>query len=500
MAEGNAAARAYDFAAALEHYDNLRRSAGDSPLLAFNSGVAQYRLRKFDAAEASFARASQDARLAPRAFYNLGLVHRAQGHSREARIWFQRAQDHPGASSKLRALASRASRGSAATPRQARHIPKEFGRDPERAIDFFDFGLDTKFASDSNIYRAPSSPYTDLADPAAPTVDPDVQSGTYVPVTAWLQAEWGRWDYSRFHLGYQFAGDFYTDSAFSNANRHSHVIRLDNVYDRKTRFGRIYLSSAVTAARYDEEAFDRDDGTSQQVLGEDVSDRLAYDHFGPRLHFVHDIGRFRYGLELAAEVNQYDSTLAAVDYSHHQFSGGVEVSYRILDGTRLGFDGDYAQRVYEVFPARERDGTRFTLNPALEYRYLGVGTTLRQRITRFAWIGLEYRITDREDQYRGYDDFRRQSLRAVAHLDVPRLSVDLAYVHRDYDFANAFAFDVPTGGDKTLTSSAAELDLDYRLWRDFYITAHGRLRIVDSSDARLEYEQTQLAVGMKWSM
>ncbi len=504
MAEGNAAARAGDYEAALTQYERARRERGDSALLAFNRGVAQYRLGQYVEAEASFAKASQAQRLAPRAFYNLGLVVRAQGRSSDARIWFQQAASHPGASRELRTLAAKARRsldGGVATGKRApRRTPVEFGRDPERAIDFFDFGAATFVAMDSNVYRAPSSSYVDLAAPGTPVVQPDVQSASYVPVQLWAAAEWGRWDYSRFHLGYTFEGEFYLDSQFSNANRHSHVLRLANTYDRDTRIGRIYVASSFIAARFQEEAYDRDDGSSQSVLGEDVSDRFAFSHFGPRLKFNHDIGAFRWGLNAAATVSQFDETQPVVDYSHHQFTGGADVSYRLFGTTRFGVFAEYSAREYETYPARELDGSRFTLNPALEYRYTSYGAILRQRLTRRLWAAIDYRLTTREDEYVGYDDYQRHGIRARVELDMRRLTARLAYSYRDYSFDNAFAFDTPGAGEKTLTSTTAELDVDYRVWRALSVTALARLEMNDSSDPRLEYEQSQYALGVKWSM
>ncbi|NJN50786.1 MAG: hypothetical protein HC809_02385 [Gammaproteobacteria bacterium] len=199
-------------------------------------------------------------------------------------------------------------------------------------------------------------------------------------------------------------------------------------------------------------------------------------------------------------MNQYEETQPAVDYSHHQYSAGTDVSYRLFDAARIGVYGNYAIRRYEVLPARELDGTRFTLNPALEYQYMGVGMVLRQRMTDSLWAVLDYSISDREDEYVGYDDYRRHSARARLEFNSRKIGARLAVAHRDYEFANAFAFDTPAGGDKALTSTSAELDVDYRVWRALSITAFARLRLTESSDPRYEYDQSQVAIGMKWAM
>ncbi|NJN50787.1 MAG: tetratricopeptide repeat protein [Gammaproteobacteria bacterium] len=231
LAQANAAARSGDYATALEHYEAVRASDGDSALLAFNRGVAQFRLGLYPQAEASFAKASQSLRFAPRSFYNLGLVMRARGRSEDAQVWFRQAALHPSASKKLELLARRAERSLDVRHIAARRVPVEFGRDPERAIDFFDFGLVTRMALDSNVYRSPSSGYVDLAAAGTPSVDPEGQSANYAPIAAWASATWGRWAYSRFTLGYRFDGDIYLDSEFSKANRYAQILELGNTYD-----------------------------------------------------------------------------------------------------------------------------------------------------------------------------------------------------------------------------------------------------------------------------
>ncbi len=500
IADGNVAVRAGDPETALAIFESVRKTDGDSALLAFNRGVAEYRLGRYATAEVSFARASQDRRLAARAFYNLGLVHRAQDQRDDARVWFQQAAAHPSATRTLRGLARKAERSLGARRVRITRVPSEFGRDPERAIDFFDFGITTGVATDSNVYRSPNDPYRDLAQPGAPLVTPDAESGTFVPIEAWAGAEWGRHPYSRFHLGYRFDGEFYTDSAYRNANRYTHRVDLANTYDRRTRIGRIYVGSSFTAARFAEEAFDRDDGSSQTVLGEDVSDRLSFSQFSPRVRFAHDIGDFRYGFKAVAALNEYDETQPAVDYSHYQLTGGADISYRLSGMTRIGLNSEYALRDYDSYPARELDGSRFTLAPTLEYKYWSVGALLRQRVTDALWAGVDYQITEREDQYLGYDDYRRNTIRLRANLALRRLEVTASYVYRDYEFDNAFAFDTPAGGEKTLTSTAAEVDIDFRIWRALSLTAFGRLNLIESSDARLEYDRNQFALGVRWTL
>jgi hypothetical protein len=498
-AQGNAAARGGDYAAALVLYEAAQEAGEEATLLAFNRGVAEYRLNRLDAAETSFLAASESSALRARASYNLGLVARARNERREAAAWFRQAAAAPTASPALRLLAERAAR--AMEPRTVSRTKRPsplFTPNPERSLDFFDLGATTQIAMDSNVYGAPSGDYVDLAQPGAPTVSPDVQSAMYVPVEVFARAEWGRWDHSRFHAGYVFEGDFYTDSEYSNANRQSHVFSIDNVFDRETSMGRIYLSSRFLAAHWDREAFDRDDGSDQIVDGQDVSDRLRYTQVGPRVRFAHDIGRFRWGATVSGYVNAHDESVAALDYSNAQASGGLDFSYEVFDRTRVIVDGAYGVRVYETYPARESDGTRFTLNPNLEYTYLGGGVSVRHQLARSLWLEAGYEITDRSDDYEGYDDYRRDAFHVDAHLRWGRVSGSVSWVYRDYEFPGAFAFDTPAGGEKTLTTQFAALETRVWLWRDLYLTANGTFELWDSSDARYELDRTRAAIGIQW--
>jgi hypothetical protein len=204
------------------------------------------------------------------------------------------------------------------------------------------------------------------------------------------------------------------------------------------------------------------------------------------------------GLTLDGHVDNYDQTTPATDYSHAQGDGEVDISYKFFGKTRVGINYTMAVRDYETYPAAEKDGSRFTLSPALKYTYVGGGASVRQQLGASAWVGLAYQLTDRSDDYVGYDDYRRQTIGAEAHFKLWRVSANVAYTYNDYSFPNAFAFDVPAGGDKTLTVDEASLDAQMWLWRTLYLTVNAHYETKSSSDPRLEYQRTLAAIGLKW--
>jgi len=498
LEKGNAAVRAGRYEEAIVWFDTARRDGGDSALLSYDRGVAEYRLHRYAAAEASFAAASNEPKLRARAFYNLGLVRLAQGEKEDALGWFRQVAADATAPADLRALAHTAVRKSRPPAPRVAVSSTLWDSNPKRAIDFFDWGFTTQLATDSNIYTSPSSSYVDLSQPGTPTVTPKVESGTFVPVQLYASANWGRFDWSRFHAGYSFSGDFYTDPNFSNANRQTHEFWIGNTYDKDSAVGRIYLDSSFVISRHLENAFDHDDGSRQFVNGVDVTDRDRYYHYEPRIRFADDIGNFRFGLTLDGHVDNYDQTTSATDYSHAQGDGEVDLSYKFFGTTRFGVNYTMAVRDYESYPSAEKDGTRFTLNPAAKYTYVGGGASVRQQLGSSAWASIEYQLTDRSDDYVGYDDYRRQSISAQAHFRLWRVVANAGYTYSDYSFPNAFAFDVPAGGDKTLKVDEAWLDAQMWLWRTLYLTANVHYALKDSSDPRLEYEQTLAAIGLKW--
>ena len=498
LERGNAAVRAGRYEEALVWFDTARRDGGDTALLWYDRGVAEYRLHRYAEAETSFAAASSEPKLRARAFYNLGLVHRARGEKEDALDWFRQVAADTTAPADLRALAREAVGKTRPRPPRSTAASIERDANPKRATDFFDWGFTTQLANDSNIYHAPSSSYVDLSQPGTPVVTPKEDSGMFVPVQLYGRADWGRYDWSRFHAGYSFSGDFYTDSKFSDADRQTHEFRFGNTVNKDSMIGRIYLDSNFTIARYVENAFDPDSGARQFVNGVDVTKRDRYYHYEPRIRLADDIGRFRIGVTLDGHLDNYDETTPATDYSNTQGDAEVDMSYKFFGTTRLGVNYTVAVRDYETYPSANRNGTRFTLAPAAKYQYLGGGASIRQQLGSSAWVGLAYQLTDRTDDYVGYDDYRRQSVSAQAHFKLWRVATIIAYTYSDYSYANAFAFDVPAGGDKTLTVNTASLDAQMWLWRTLYLTANAHYETRSSSDPRLEFQRTLAAIGLKW--
>ena len=495
--QGQRAYRQGDMELAVDLYARADAAGYDDPVLSYNMGVAQYRLGNLDEAHAAFLTAAGTPKLAPLAFYNLGLVARKTDDPRDAYVWFDQARRHPHASEKMQGL-SRKAMASVEKPRRS-EIPEAFTQ-PERVrlTDHLLFSIDTGFATDSNIYRSPSDSYVDLSEPGQPTVDPEVQSGTYIPVEASTALRWGTHEGSHFELKYALDWRKYTDAQFSNADVMEHEFSIGGQVDRPTKRGNVYWRSHFLVNSSNEQAYDRDDGQTELVNNEDVSDRYSSTRFGPDAYYHRDIGRFGYGFRINAYIDRYKETLEYLDLTHEQYLGGAHVSYRPWRNTLVRLSGDYYQRSYSDRVAADATGVRFTDNDELEYTYKNYGLSLRQRLFQSLIVGLDYRYTQREDTFENYDDYNRHTGRGYLRFRHGRFSARAAYTYRTYDFPNALNFDNTPADSWPLQSMYGEFEAAVRLGRRFTLRAEAIMNLVESTDPRGEYDRNQLSMSLEW--
>ena len=95
-----------DFALAVQEFKKAQQAGMDNAALHYNLGVSYYRLGDYRKAEAAFLRTARFRRMAPVAYYNLGLVKLRQKQNEAAASWFQKTIDTT-TDKKLRTLAER---------------------------------------------------------------------------------------------------------------------------------------------------------------------------------------------------------------------------------------------------------------------------------------------------------------------------------------------------------------------------------------------------------
>lgn len=503
MREGNSLYRSGLYRAALLRYREAADAGIDSPLLDYNLGVVYYRLERYADAERSLALAAEDSRLAPLATYNRGLAQLALGDAAAAEASFMSVAKSP-AKRDLRRLAERAAArargaGSTGEPGPDRRTAGGAQRPAERPRDFQLLAF-ARMAQDGNVYRAPSAPYVDLAAQGQPTVTPVVRSASFVPVDLiaryLLPNEAGDTD---FIFAYRLDGDFYSGE-FSNATTVSqrmsvgaHILLDERTNRRRT------LDSAFFVRSHEETNYNPDDGLDRVINGEDISGQFRYRSAGAEVGFDHEIGRWRWGLDLTFERRQYEDVSLVTNYDHALYYGGVRMAREINGSTEISFGMQKYRRIYDERRSRDLTGALLSTNPALEYDYTGYEVGVKRRLGRSFELRLDYLLLDRADGFLGYYDYAQRYVRlGAAYRPNSRLAVSLSAGSRVYDYPNAFAYNVPAGGPRELDSTGVDLEIEYVFNRRISLWASIETLGVASTDARAQYDRSVSMLGVKW--
>jgi tetratricopeptide (TPR) repeat protein len=499
--EASTAFRRGDYQTAADLFEQAERAGYGDPVLFYNLGVAYYRLGDLDAAEAAFATAAAYDNLAPLSCYNLGLVARRQEDYRAAHGWFHQAAAHPSASPNLKRLARKAE---GSLPAVQLERPTLVAEDKARLSDFVRFSFDTGYGTDSNAYRAPKASYVDLSEPGTPTVEPAAQSGSFVPLDAAVELRWSPYEQGYFSVRYDFDGRIYTDKALENANAFANRLSVGGRVMVPKQKGYRYFSSHFVIARYDENYYDRTDGTDVLLGTTSLADRLKRTRFGPRIYYHRERGRFGYGISAEAFIAKYngnfDPGFEYLDLTHEQYLVGAHVSYDVLEHTRFEVSYDRYRRDYTARLAKSADGVMYRGNDHLSYDYQAGGVEITQQLGRSLEASLGYRYTARDDAFEGYDDYTRHGGVAQVSFRNRRFSARAGAVYRTYDFPNAFAFDLPVAGEKTLDQLYGFFEAEFRLRPRWRILLAAELDAIDSSDPRTAYDRNQMSIGMRWRL
>jgi len=499
MLEGNELFRDGLYRAALLRYREASAAGLDIPLLHYNLGVTSYKVERYDDAEAALERAAADPRLAPLALYNLGLTSRAKGEPAAAERWFRLSLERADRR-ELRTLSERALQ-SVTAPSQAAsgtRTSRRFVTPTDQRVGEFNFIALARLGQDDNIYRTPSEPYVDLAQPGQPLVTPVVQSASFMPLD--LLAEYVLFNEAGdtdFNFTYVLNGDFY-GSEFSNANQISQRFELGADIEMGRRKN-IDLDSAFFVRDHRESNFDPDDGLDRDINGVDISQRYSYGAAGIRSDFGHTIGRWTWGFNLRFERRQYDDTPLVQNYDHELYYTRAGTEYAITDSTRLKLGGRYYRRFYDERLSRDRNGDLLSTNPPLRYKYRGVEVGMEHDFGRLFRLEFDYLRIDRMDQFAGYYDYDQHVYRlGTTFRPGRRFRLSIAAVSRTYEYSRAFAFNDPAAGPKDLEDVSAELTMEYRITPRLALSAELWSEDIASSDPRAAYVRSQSMIGVRW--
>ncbi len=499
FADGNRLFRDDLYWAALLRYSQAEEAGMDTPLLHYNAGIAHYRAEQHDRARESLLKAAREPRLRAISHYNLGLNSYAANDLDDALFWLRKARDQQ-SNEKISKLARNAiarlrQKNKAANPVVILAETKK----AERKLFDLDLSGRVSLGNDANVFRTPSESYIDLADPAAPTVDPVVQSGFYIPYDFLAKYSVNSLENELFFGSYRLRGRYYQDELLTNGNSYSHELSFGSEYDRRKEGRQRKVFSAFTIAEQHNTYFDPDDGAERVSGGQDISDRMSYLRYGPEILFRQSFKRLSFGGHLKGQLWNYEDVVAVPEYDHEYFVVGLNAQYKFTRTSLLRITGGAYARRYGDRPSFELDGQQLLGNPTIEYDYLEAGVTTRQRVGRRFWFGFDYKRTERIDKYLGYNNYIRDTYSAeINWRPTNKLRLDASAYYRVYNYENAFAYHNPIAGRKTLQSLNASLFASYKIAWDLTLMLQYNYRDVQSSDVRIAYNRAQYILGVRW--
>ena len=498
--DGNRLFRDDLYWAALLRYREAAAAGMDTPLLHYNTGVAHYRAGQHVRARESLLKAATYAPLAPISHYNLGLNAYALGEYAEARRWFRRAASQEQRRD-IAALARRALRELDSELQAERPVTVAAARrQRDRQLTNFEFRVRSGAGVDDNVYRTPDESYVDLADPANPSVDPEVQSSVYIPFSLSAKYQVNSFENEGFFGAYRFGGRFYPDQNLDNANEYLQEVAFGSEYrnrgeDRETR-----VYSAFKIAQHAESYYDPDNGANRDVGGVDISDRMSYLRYGPEFWAHKQLGNYTFGFRATGQLWNYDDVAVVPEFDHEYWLLGLNAQFRLSPTSILRLDADYYTRRYSDRPSYDLDGNLSVTNPDVRYDYLEYALEARQRITDVMWLGIGYARTNREDRYLGYNNYVRDQYTVRFNWRIGnRFRVEAVGGFFNYDYENAFAFQEPTAGRKTMQRSYASLEASFRMTHTLDLVAEYLYQDTVSNDTRLDYTRSQAILAIRWS-
>ena len=481
--KANTAFRNDDYAAALAGYNEALALGKDSARLFYNMGLAHYHLGQYSQARSAYTEAAKDRGLAALAYYQLGVLANREGDRESAETWFKRSRAEAD-SPRLRRLSAQALEtiGASSPPRIESRIAAGFGHD-------------------SNAFRTPATAYTDQSVVPPELVVPVKRSGSYIPLRIGVSYANPVSDRSAFVASYRHRGDYYIDSALSNADETDHRLRvgMERMLGDGNSSSRQFSYQAELRV-HGETNFDRDDGLERLDDGLSIANRYDYVGAGVEAELRNRIGRVRYEIDGGYAVRDYDDTPTASSYdlSNAWLHGALKIP--LARTTRLEIGYEFYLRSFDERRAKDEDGDSSVSNPTLEYQYGTLELGLRHRWNERIVTEVVYSRTDRKDEYVGYNDYSRDRINfetTVELSDSLRAGIEIDY--RDQQYSNAFAFDNPTQPAKEYQDLQVEASALYRFTDQLSLRFDLRQDDVESSDPRGDYDRLRAGLSVYWS-
>ena len=498
MREANQLFRSKVYRSALMRYHEAEKAGLSSPLLDYNIGLTCYRLAQYDDAVTYLERAYRDDGLAALAAYNLGLAERAAGRADEATRWFDVAATRASGTPLEKLARQSLAHPQGGTDLAANSPPRHRALVPE-PIGKLDIVVRTGYGSDSNPNRAPTESYVDLAAPGTPTVVPEAVPSTYSPLQATVQYTLhnasGDTD---FVFGYDIDADYYAQE-FANDERSQRVRMGANVLLGDTGTRRRFLETQLFAVKHYQRNYDPDNGVDRTLGDEEIWQQYNYTAAGLQADFQQKLGKWGWGFNTLLEHRAYDAVPLIASYDTDLYLFKLRASYALSDRTSLRAALHSYRREAAERQSRDIDGTLLSTYPPLDYAYQGVELGVRQRVLRWMSLDFSYLRLDRTDRFEGYMNYTQDIIGArVVMRPGKRWTISAGVTQRSYDYPNAFAFNDPAAGPKTLDDSVADLGVNFDVMKSLSISVDLASTDVTSSDPRAAYTRQRSLVGVVW--
>lgn len=355
----------------------------------------------------------------------------------------------------------------------------------------------------SNVYRTHDNTYTDWANNATPTVNPNVQSGFFIPLKYNLKGLYSLNNKTQFQGELDAKGKFHLDSDLTNANETKYQLDFGAVH---TLAGKKHRTTTIQGNLFidsvDKTYYDRDTGLVKTAGTTDVADRYSYRGNGIQLLYKNRTDRkFKYGGGFTIGSRDYTDTIAnsQVDYNYTNLKAGLD--YHIQKTTTLSAGIEREVQDYDERPSRNLAGSLFASNPTLEYTYVTFSFGIRHRLSKHWVLYGDYENTERDDSWVNYNGYtaHKFKLRAIHKQGKTRTRLALGTQTRDYP--NALAFDDPINGvnvNKTYDTLSLSLSREIEQTKNRSLWGKVAYHNTDTNDLRYDYDRFQIFAGYKW--
>ncbi len=348
-----------------------------------------------------------------------------------------------------------------------------------------DGGLEIRAAAglgfDDNAFLAPRDSYVDQL--TGQFVVPERLSGFFVPVELSL-------DYlssgarAAFFVTLDADAEIYFQTDTDQADERNAVLEGGRRWVLRRSGRRENVLSVAGRLRSTKRVYvDRDTGIPRTVLGIDASARYSYDAVGLHLRYEHETARRAdWTVDARWEDRSYADVPGVPSLDHGYFRLALDVEIPLSKTLDLDLGGRYRLRDYDVYPARNAQGSLLGGNPPRKYGYRSVRAALDWNIGD-AWSARAgVRLLRRSDDYVGYEDYDYIGWSGEVTHRMSRHRFGLRLLRWNRDYGNAFIFNLPVDPGTGLPNPGKH----YRTWD---VRARWRCDVTETLRLRVEYRK-----------